>query len=111
MTEKIKIIGNLWLLPTVEGYKIGLTNEAQEELGAITFAMMPKIGQLVNKGDSLIEVEAEKAVTEFSTPLSGKIVSINEKVEKDPSILDNSNQLHAWIAVLADIDERELEEL
>lgn len=108
MAEELKIIDNLWVLKTNEGYKIGLTNETQEDLGTITFVTMPKVGQTVKKGDSLIELEAEKAVSEFSTPISGLIVAINEAVEQDTSVLDDPDQKNAWIAVLTDVDEAEL---
>lgn len=108
MAEELKIINNLWVLKTNEGYKIGLTNETQEDLGTITFATMPKVGQTVKKGDSLIELEAEKAVSEFSAPISGVIVAINEAVEQDTSVLDDPDQKNAWIAVLTDVDEAEL---
>lgn len=49
MAEEVKIIDNLWVLKTAEGYKVGLTNEAQEELGNITFATLPKVGQELKK--------------------------------------------------------------
>ena len=108
MAKELKIIDSLWVLKTSDGYKIGLTNEAQEDLGTITFATMPKVGQSLQKGDSLIELEAEKAVSEFSTPISGTIVAINEAVEQDTSVLDDADQTNAWIAILKDVDEAEL---
>lgn len=110
MAEELKIIDSLWVLKTAEGYKIGLTNEVQEDLGNITFATMPKVGQTIRKGDSLIELEAEKAVSEFSSPLSGTITAVNEAAEANPSVLDDSEQLNAWIAVLTDVDVTELEQ-
>ncbi len=58
--SEMKQIDQLWILPTEAGYKIGLTAEAQEDLGKITFATFPKVGQTLAKGDSLIELEAEK---------------------------------------------------
>ncbi|MBO0423269.1 glycine cleavage system protein H [Enterococcus plantarum] len=108
MAEELKIIDSLWVLKTDAGYKIGLTNEAQEDLGNITFATMPKVGQSLEKGDSLIELEAEKAVSEFSSPISGTIAAINEAAAQDPSVLDDAEQKNAWIAILTDIDESEL---
>ncbi|MEI5995259.1 glycine cleavage system protein H [Candidatus Enterococcus mansonii] len=111
MAEELKIIDDLWILKTNEGYKIGLTNEAQDDLGNITFATMPKVGQTLKKGDSLIEVEAEKAVSEFSAPFSGTVLQVNEAAEQNPSTLDDPEQTNAWIAVLTDIDEEELNQL
>ncbi|MBO0446970.1 glycine cleavage system protein H [Enterococcus ureilyticus] len=109
MSEEIKIIDSLWVLKTAEGYKIGLTNNAQEDLGTITFATMPKVGQRLVKGDSLIELEAEKAVSEFSSPISGTISAINVAAEQDPSVLNDADQTKAWIAVLTDVDGTELQ--
>ena len=103
--REMKQIDQLWILPTEAGYKIGLTAEAQEDLGKITFATFPKVGQTLAKGDSLIELEAEKAV---SSPLSGKVVAINEAADQEPSALDEEN---AWIAVLADVEPTEFENL
>jgi len=53
-------------------------------------------------------LEAEKAVSEFSSPLSGKVVAINEAADQEPSALDEEN---AWIAVLADVEPTEFENL
>ena len=92
--SEMKQIDQLWILPTEAGYKIGLTAEAQEDLGKITFATF--------------ELEAEKAVSEFSSPLSGKVVAINEAADQEPSALDEEN---AWIAVLADVEPTEFENL
>jgi glycine cleavage system H protein len=110
MADEVKIIDDLWILKTSEGYKIGLTNAAQEELGSITFATLPKAGQILKKGDSLIEVEAEKAVSEFSSPLSGTVVAVNEAAANEPSLLDDPDQTKAWIVILADVDENQLNE-
>ena len=109
MAEEINVMDSLWVLKTEMGYKIGFTNQAQEELGSITFANLPKVGQILKKGDSLIEVEAEKSVSDFSTPLSGKIVAINEAADKNPSVLDDKNQINAWFAVIDATDEAELD--
>jgi glycine cleavage system H protein len=110
MADELKIIDGLWISKTSEGYKIGLTNEAQEDLGSITFATLPKVGQTLKKGDSLIEVEAEKAVSEFSSPIGGTVVAVNEAATNEPSLLDDADQTKAWIAILTNVDEAQLNE-
>lgn len=111
MAEDIKIIDDLWILPTAEGYKVGLTSQAQEDLGTMTFATFPKVGQALSKGDSLLEVEAEKAVSEFSMPFNGTIVAVNVAAVADLSVLEDKDQTNAWIAVLAPVTEEELVQL
>ena len=105
MAEEIKVVDNLWLLKLDVGYKIGFTNQAQEELGNITFANLPKVGQILKKGDSLIEVEGEKSVSDFSTPFAGNVIAINEEAEQDASVLDDPEQANAWIAIIDVVDE------
>lgn len=108
MSEKLKISDGLWILKTSSGYKIGLTNDTQATLGNITFVTMPKVGQALKKGDSLIELEAEKAVSEFSTPISGMVSVVNEAAGNKPSLLDDADQKNAWVAILTDVDEEEV---
>lgn len=85
---------NLWVKEENGEIIVGLTEVAQDDLGSISFAMFPKIGTVVAKGDSVVELEAEKAVVEYETPVAGTIVAINEDGQKDTSILDAPG---AWL--------------
>ncbi|MGK0550699.1 glycine cleavage system protein H [Enterococcus faecalis] len=112
MTQtKMKRVDYLWVLPIEEGYKIGLTVAAQDDLGKISFATFPKVGQTLTAGDTLVELEAEKSVSEFTSPLSGTVKAINEAALNDPSVLDDDDQINAWIAVLTDVSDSEFEKL
>lgn len=92
MSEK-----NLWVKEVEEGKKVGLTATAQDDLGSITFAMLPKIGKDLKVGDPVVELEAEKAVVEYDSPVAGKVVAINEEAEKNPKILDEQD---AWLYIV-----------
>lgn len=85
---------NLWLKEENGVVTVGLTAVAQDDLGSISFAMLPKVGTAVTRGDSVVELEAEKAVVEYETPVSGTITEINEAGQKDTKILD---QPGAWL--------------
>lgn len=99
------VVDYLWIEASSNGYKVGLTNEAQEELGNISFVTLPKVGQKLSKGDSFVELEAEKSVSEFASPLSGTIREVNGAADKDPSLLDNEDDSQAWLAVFEDVSE------
>lgn len=94
---------NMWILFNGSEYVIGLTNEAQEELGDVTFADLPVKGQEVTQGDTLLEVEAEKAVSEFTSPLTGTVSSVNEKIDADITVLNDSDEMNAWFISLKDV--------
>ena len=95
--KHLKKKDNLWILFNGKEYCVGLTNEAQKELGDITFANLPKAGQSYQIGEPLIEVEAEKAVSEFASPLSGTVSSVNEKINEDINVLNDQDEMNAWL--------------
>ena len=87
----------LWVKEVSEGKKVGLTSTAQDDLGSITCAMLPKVGKEVIAGEPVVELEAEKAVVEYDSPVSGVVVSINEAAEKNPKLLDEKD---AWLYIV-----------
>ncbi|MFV0557586.1 MAG: glycine cleavage system protein H [Enterococcus sp.] len=102
---------NLWILFNGKEYCVGLTQAAQKELGDITFASLPKVGQTLTVGQTLLEVEAEKAVSEFASPLSGVISSVNEKIAEDIAVLNDNDEMNAWLVSFKEVPVSEFEEL
>ncbi|GAA3018109.1 glycine cleavage system protein H [Tetragenococcus solitarius] len=107
----LKKTDNLWVLFNGKEYVVGLTNKAQDDLGNITFASVPKVGQSYSKGDTLIDLEAEKATSEFVSPLTGTVSSVNEKIDEDVNVLNDEDELNAWILSLKDVEPTEFEVL
>jgi len=102
---------NLWILFNGKEYVVGLTKEAQEELGKVSFASIPKVKQTFNQGDTLFEVEAEKAINEFSSPLTGTISSVNEKIDEDVDVLNDEDEMNAWVISFKDVSPEQFESL
>lgn len=102
---------NLWILFNGKEYCVGLTKEAQDELGTVTFATLPVTGKRVTVGDTLLEVEAEKAVNEFVSPLAGVISSINEEIERNSAILNDEDEMKAWILSLKEVNPADFDAL
>ncbi|WP_313539224.1 glycine cleavage system protein H [Enterococcus sp.] len=102
---------NLWILFNGKEYCVGLTKEAQEELGAITFASIQKVGTALQQGDTLVELEAEKAVSELTSPITGVISSINEKIDQSIDILNDEDEMNAWLVSFKDVDPSQFDAL
>ncbi len=66
----------------IEGNKayIGITDYAQHSLGDIVFVEIPEVGKQLNSGDVLSVVESVKAASDVYTPVSGKIVEVNQSL-------------------------------
>lgn len=112
MANDLKYSSNgLWVAKNGENYLVGLSEKGQDDIGEIMFADVPKNITSVQKGDTLLDVEGAKAVTEIETPLSGVVVKFNEELVNNPENLNSEVQENNWIVELTNIDEAEFEKL
>ena len=88
---------------------IGITDFAQGELGDIVFVELPEVGKSFNAGDALGTIEAVKTVTDLFSPISGKIVAINEGLDNDPGKVNSDPYGDGWLVKirLSDPDEKD----
>ena len=88
---------------------IGITDFAQGELGDIVFVELPEVGKSFNAGDALGTIEAVKTVTDLFSPISGKIVAINEGLDIDPGKVNSDPYGDGWLVKirLSDPDEKD----
>ena len=76
--------------------KVGITNNAQEQLGDVVFFELPELNKKVNKGDKVGVVESVKAASELYSPVSGEIIEINEELKNNPSLINSDAENSAW---------------
>jgi glycine cleavage system H protein len=79
---------------------IGITDYAQGELGDIVFIELPKAGTTLGKHDVFGTVEAVKAVSELYSPLSGEVVEVNDRLDKEPALVNSSPYGDGWMLKL-----------
>ena len=86
----------------IEGNKgtIGITEYATHTLGDITFVELPSIGTKISQFAHLGTVESVKAASDIFSPVSGKVISSNEKVVQSPEILNSSPYDYGWLVVI-----------
>jgi glycine cleavage system H protein len=82
---------------------IGITDHAQEALGAIVYAELPPDGKEMAVGDSLAVLESVKAASSVYTPLAGKVVSVNHALDDKPELL-NEAPYENYIAGIAPVE-------
>jgi len=88
---------------------IGITDFAQGELGDIVFVELPEVGKSFNAGDTFGTIEAVKTVTDLFSPISGKIVAINEGLDNDTGKVNSDPYGDGWLVKirLSDPDEKD----
>ncbi len=75
----------------------GITDYAQSELSDIVMVEPPKLGAQIKAGDAVGTIEAVKAVSDLFAPLSGEVIEVNEKVVKEPTIINKDPYNEGWI--------------
>ena len=100
-----------WLKVSGNVAKVGITDHAQSELTDIVFVELPEIGKEVKKGEELCVVESVKSVSELYSPVSGKIKSVNNKLEDAPETINESPYDDGWLVEIDVENKSEINEL
>ena len=77
---------------------IGITDYAQEALGDITFVQLPEVGDEVEQFEEFASIESVKAANDIFSPISGKVIEVNSRLDSDPGIINKSAFDKGWIA-------------
>ena len=100
-----------WLLEENGIATIGITDFAVDSLGDIVFIELPDKGSQIKQFTTFGEVESVKAASEIYTPISGEIIEVNEKLETEPELLNNSPYEEGWLIKVKISDLYEIEKL
>jgi len=86
----------------VEGsrVRVGITDYAQKQLKDVVGVDLPKVGQEVNEGMDLAVLESVKATAEVYSPVTGKVVEVNERLLDEPELINKEPYDGGWIAVI-----------
>ena len=79
---------------------VGITDYAQDALGDIVYIEMPEIDSVVDANSEISEIESTKATSAVVTPVSGKIIEVNEELSESPEIINEDPYGKGWIAVI-----------
>lgn len=90
---------------------VGITDHAQSQLGELVFVELPDVGALVSSSDEVVVLESVKAASDGYSPVSGKIVSVNEDLEEAPSLVNSDPYGDGWLFRIDPIDPDEFSEL
>lgn len=89
---------------------VGITDFAQHSLGEIVYVELPGEGAKFAAGDVLSAIDSVKAASDVYTPVSGKVVKVNEALGDAPESV-NSDPYGSWIAAVKMDDASETDKL
>ncbi len=90
---------------------VGIIDFAQDQLGDVVYVELPDVGDPVKKGESFGVVESTKAVSELFSPMTGKVVEVNDPLTDAPETINEDPYEEGWMIVIEPADPKELEAL
>lgn len=94
-----------------DAVEIGITDYAQGELGDVVYVELPKVGTKFSKHDVFGTIEAVKAVSELFAPIAGEVVATNDRLDKEPALVNNDPYGAGWMIKLKPTSPSEIDSL
>jgi len=100
-----------WVKVSGKKGTIGITDYAQDALGDIVYIDLPEVDVSVEANSEISEIESTKATSSVISPVSGKVIEVNEELSESPEIINEDPYVKGWIAVLEIDNSFELDDL
>ena len=90
---------------------VGITDHAQKEVTDVVFVELPAVGKSAAKEGEVATIESVKAAFPIYAPVAGKIAAVNDKVSKNPELVNKSPYGDGWLFKLEVANAGELKSL
>ncbi len=84
--------------------RVGITDYAQEALGDIVYVSLPDVGQSLEAGGAMGELESTKSVSDLFAPVAGTVTARNESLDSNPELCNSDPYGDGWIVELEPAD-------
>jgi glycine cleavage system H lipoate-binding protein len=81
--------------------RIGLDDFAQKIIGSIERIEVAPLGSEIKKGDMLLHVRNGNRMLSIPSPITGKVLTVNESLLASPNRLHQDPYVAGWVAVVA----------
>ncbi|MDX3896264.1 glycine cleavage system protein GcvH [Pusillimonas sp.] len=85
-----------WVKTEGDVLMVGITDNAQDQLGDLVFVGDFKVGARLKAGETAGVVESVKAASDIYAPVAGEIIAFNEALDSQPDLI-NETPYEAWI--------------
>ena len=90
---------------------VGISDYAQDKLSDVVFVDLPAAGKELKAGASFLVIESVKAAEEVFAPLSGTVSARNERLVKEPELVNKEPFAEGWLVRVKIADPKELDSL
>jgi len=101
-----------WVRAELDGTAtIGITFFAQDQLGDVVYLVLPDVGETIEKGSKMGEVESVKSISDLFVPVSGVVLEINKDAIDHPERINDDPHGAGWMVKIKLSNDVELEQL
>lgn len=100
-----------WVKVTGKKATIGITDYAQQSLGDIVYIDLPEVDMDVEANSEFGEIESTKTTSSLLSPVSGRVIDVNEELSESPETINEDPYGKGWIAVIKIDDLSEIDDL
>lgn len=90
---------------------VGITLYAQEQLGDVVYIELPERESELKQHRRLGTIESTKAASEIYSPLSGRVIEVNQELADKPQLVNDDPLGKGWMVKLEISDKSELDSL
>ncbi len=91
--------------------RVGITDFAQDALGDIVYVSLPAVGDEIEGGSTVGELESTKSVSDVYAPVSGTVAAVNEALDGTPELVNSDPYGDGWLFELVPSDPGEVDAL
>ncbi len=88
--------------------RLGVTDYQQQLNGDVAFVHLKPTGTVLASGDEFAEVETIKATVSFGTPVTGRIVRVNDELDLTPESVNQDPYGKGWLVKVKVTDKSKL---
>lgn len=79
---------------------VGISDHAQSLLGDLVYVELPSVGDSITAGNAVAVVESVKAASDVYSPVSGKVVAVNDALSDKPETINEDAYGEGWVFVV-----------
>ena len=102
---------HVWVEIRGDEATMGISQHAVDELGEIDYIELPLEDEDIIVGDDIGLLESTQDSLSIYAPLSGTIVAVNDELESEPTLINDSPEEKGWICKIENIDDSELADM
>jgi CheY-like chemotaxis protein len=97
--------GHVWARIEPDGQvRVGLDDFARKLLGPIEHVELPKMEEIIGRGEPLFAVKRGDRTAQFAAPVGGRVMRVNGSLLEEAWLVSQSPYLRGWICLIQPTD-------